>query len=44
LTADDLDRLRVMPDYDVSPVWAIHHLLQHEAEHRTHIAWIRDTT
>ena len=43
LTGDDLGRLRAMPDYDVAPDWAIHHLLQHEAEHRTHIAWIRDT-
>jgi len=21
----------------------LHHLLQHEAEHRSHIAWLRDT-
>ena len=27
---------------DVSPAWVIHHLLQHEAEHRAHIAWVRD--
>jgi len=44
LTADDLGRTRAMPSYDVSPVWAIHHILQHEAEHRAHIAWIRDTS
>ena len=28
--------------YDVSPAWVVHHLLQHEAEHRAHIAWVRD--
>lgn len=44
LTAADLDRTRALPRYDVSPGWAIHHLLQHEAEHRSHIAWIRDTS
>ena len=44
LSSDDLSRLRAMPDYDVAPDWAIHHLIQHEAEHRAHIAWIRDTT
>ena len=43
LTAVDLGRTRAMPSYDVSPVWAIHHVLQHEAEHRAHIAWLRDT-
>jgi len=43
LTAADLGQTRAMASYDVSPVWAIHHVLQHEAEHRAHIAWIRDT-
>jgi hypothetical protein len=43
MTADDFHHVRAMPDYDVSPDWAIHHILQHEAEHRAHIAWIRDT-
>jgi hypothetical protein len=27
----------------VAPDWAVHHILQHEAEHRSHIAWLRDT-
>lgn len=44
LRGEDLDRVRSMPRYEVTPRWAIHHLLQHEAEHRAHIAWIRDTT
>ena len=49
-----IDQLRAMPPhelhsprararYDVSPGWVLHHLLQHEAEHRSHIAWLRDT-
>lgn len=28
-------------DYDISPVWTLHHLMQHEAEHRGQIAAIR---
>ena len=42
MSATDFHRVRVRPDYDVAPDWAIHHILQHEAEHRAHIAWIRD--
>jgi hypothetical protein len=49
-----LDRLRPMSNadfhtvrhlgrYDAAPDWVLHHLLQHEAEHRSHIAWLRDT-
>jgi hypothetical protein len=34
--------VRVRERYDVSPAWVLHHLLQHEAEHRAHIAWVRD--
>jgi uncharacterized damage-inducible protein DinB len=30
-------RLRHMEKYDVSPEWVLHHLLQHEAEHRGQI-------
>jgi uncharacterized damage-inducible protein DinB len=26
--------------YDVSPAWVVHHLLQHEAEHRSEIGWL----
>jgi uncharacterized protein DUF4440/DinB family protein len=39
----DFHRVRPLPDYDVAPDWAVHHILQHEAEHRSHIAWLRDT-
>jgi hypothetical protein len=40
---DEFHRLRRLDRYDVAPDWVIHHLLQHEAEHRSHIAWLRDT-
>lgn len=42
MTASDFARLRSRARYDVAPSWTIHHLLQHEAEHRAHIALIRD--
>jgi hypothetical protein len=32
---------RAREDYDVSAVWVIHHLLQHESEHRSEIGWLR---
>lgn len=38
----ELHRVRSLASYDVTPAWAIHHLVQHEAEHRAHIALIRD--
>jgi uncharacterized damage-inducible protein DinB len=38
MTADDLRIVRALPEYDVSPGWVLHHLLQHEAEHRGAIA------
>jgi uncharacterized damage-inducible protein DinB len=38
----ELHRIRSLPPYDVSPAWAIHHLVQHEAEHRAQIAMTRD--
>jgi hypothetical protein len=43
MTNDDFHRVRRLPDYDVAPDWAVHHIIQHEAEHRSHIAWLRDT-
>jgi hypothetical protein len=30
-----------MPDYEVTPEWVLHHLCQHEAEHRAEIAALR---
>ena len=44
MDAVSLHRPRAQPAYDVSPAWALHHLLQHEAEHRSHIALVRDLT
>ena len=38
----DFHTLRHLEPYDVAPDWVLHHLLQHEAEHRSHIAWVRD--
>jgi uncharacterized damage-inducible protein DinB len=37
----DFRRLRRLPDYDVSPEWVLHHLMQDEAEHRGEIADLR---
>ena len=30
----EFTRVRSLENYDVTPAWAIHHLCQHEAEHR----------
>lgn len=38
----ELKRPRSLPRYDVNPAWVLHHLLQHEAEHRAHVALVRD--
>jgi len=42
MTVEDFHAPRARQDYDVSPAWVLHHLLQHEAEHRAHVAWVRD--
>lgn len=42
LSDADLDQLRTMDGYEVSPAWALHHLTQHEAEHRGQIGDLRD--
>jgi uncharacterized damage-inducible protein DinB len=41
--ADDFNRARSFPDYDVSPAWVVHHLTQHEAEHRGELGSVIDT-
>lgn len=41
MTVDDLRRERHLPLYDVTPDWVLHHLVQHEAEHRAEIALAR---
>jgi uncharacterized damage-inducible protein DinB len=34
-------RVRALPHYDVTPEWVLHHLMQHEAEHRSQLASLR---
>ncbi|MBK8431840.1 MAG: DinB family protein [Chloroflexi bacterium] len=34
-------QVRLMEHYDVTPEWVLHHLLQHEAEHRSQIGALR---
>ncbi|HMO56013.1 MAG TPA: DinB family protein [Roseiflexaceae bacterium] len=36
----DWRRVRQMTGYTVTPEWVLHHLLQHEAEHRGQIGWL----
>ena len=43
MSNDDFHRARHLASYDAAPDWVLHHLLQHEAEHRSHIAWLRDS-
>lgn len=42
MSLSDFRRVRHLRDYDVTPHWVVHHLLQHEAEHRGQIAILRD--
>ena len=42
ITDDEFRRVRIFPDYQVTPRWTIHHLMQHEAEHRGQIMTIRE--
>lgn len=41
LGPDDLDVPRTVEDHEVTPGWVLHHLRQHEAEHRGQIQAIR---
>jgi uncharacterized damage-inducible protein DinB len=41
MTAEDFWRIMRSTDYDVSPAYVVHHLMQHEAEHRSQIDAIR---
>ena len=41
MTVDEFRRVRRLSDYDVTHEWVIHHLMQHEAEHRGEIAALR---
>lgn len=40
LSPGDFRRVRTLPDYDVTPEWVLHHLMQHEAGHRGEIGMI----
>lgn len=42
MSDDEFQRVRSFPDYEVTPQWTIHHLMQHEAEHRGEIMSIRE--
>jgi len=44
MSAEEFDVVLQRPDHDVSPAWVLHHLLQHEAEHRSQIATLRTET
>ena len=37
----DFRRARSLEPYDVSPEWVLHHLMQHEAEHRSELDRLR---
>ena len=41
MTLDDFRRPRHLEQYDVTPEWVLHHLIQHEAEHRGQIMTLR---
>ena len=41
MTLQDFRRPRQLPEYDVTPEWILHHLMQHEAEHRGEIGMLR---
>jgi uncharacterized damage-inducible protein DinB len=37
ISPGDYHRPRILPSYSVTPAWVLHHLMQHEAEHRGQI-------
>jgi len=41
MSLDEFRRVRHFDEYDVTPEWVIHHLVQHEAEHRGQIGELR---
>jgi uncharacterized damage-inducible protein DinB len=41
MTFEDMHAVREREQYDVTPAWVLHHLMQHEAEHRADILAIR---
>jgi uncharacterized damage-inducible protein DinB len=41
MSSEDFQHERTLPDYTVTPEWVLHHLMQHEAEHRAEIRALR---
>lgn len=41
LSKDELYRVRRVADYETNPEWILHHLMQHEGEHRGQIGELR---
>ena len=41
MSLTDFQRVRRCKDYDITPEWTLHHLMQHEAEHRGQIGELR---
>jgi uncharacterized damage-inducible protein DinB len=43
MTMEQMERPRFVPDegYEITPAWTLHHLMQHEAEHRGEIGTLR---
>jgi uncharacterized damage-inducible protein DinB len=41
MSLPEFRRARRLPQYAVTPEWVLHHLIQHEAEHRGHIQMLR---
>lgn len=42
MTDEQLHELHERTSYDVSTAWVLHHLMQHEAEHRSQIGYARE--
>jgi uncharacterized damage-inducible protein DinB len=42
MSVEEFRRKRSLPHYDVTPEWVLHHLMQHEAEHRGQIGVLRE--
>ncbi len=41
MALSEFRRARTLADYDVTPEWVLHHLMQHEAEHRSQMGALR---
>lgn len=41
MNLEEFRRVRSLAEYDVTPEWVLHHLMQHEAEHRSQIGALR---